>query len=393
MPIATVDARRFRAGVMSIFAAAMFLASVASYAAIPVISGSPPTTVALNGAYSFTPKAYDPDGTTVKFWIANRPWWCSFDPATGRLWGTAKAAGTFSNITIYANSGGQNSKPLPPFSITVSSSGAPKISGTPPTTAAVGTAYRFQPTASDPNGDKLTFSIGNKPSWATFSTSTGLLTGTPTSSNVGTFSSIAIKVTDGKTTVSLPTFSITVSGSTSGAPTISGTPPKSVVVASTYRFQPTAKDPNGDTLGFSIVNRPAWATFNTSTGLLTGTPTLANVGTFSSISIRVSDGKSTTSLPAFSITVSQSSSGTASLSWTPPTRNTNGTSLTNLAGYRIYYGTSSSALTSQIQIANAGMASYVVQSLPKGTYYFGVRAYNSSGTESSLSNIASKTIQ
>ena len=81
------------------------------------------------------------------------------------------------------------------------------------------------------------------------------------------------------------------------------------------------------------------------------------------------------------------------MSWTPPTRNTNGRSLTNLAGYRIYYGTSSSALTSQIQIANAGMASYVVQNLPRGTYYFGVRAYNSSGTESNLSNIASKTIQ
>lgn len=395
MPIATVDARRFRAGVMSIFAAAMFLASVASYAAIPVISGTPPTTVALNGAYSFTPKAYDPDGTAVKFWIANRPYWCSFDPATGRLWGTAKAAGTFSNITIYANSGGQNSKSLPAFSIAVggSTSGAPTISGTPSKTATVGTAYRFQPTAKDPNGDKLTFSIANRPNWATFSTTTGLLSGTPTAANVGTFSSVSIKVTDGKTTVSLPTFSVTVSQTTSGAPTIAGTPASSVVVGNTYRFQPTAKDPNGDTLGFSIVNRPAWATFSTATGVLTGTPTLANVGTFSNVTIRVSDGKTTTSLAPFAITVAQSSSGTASLSWTPPTRNTNGTSLTNLAGYRIYYGTSSSALTSQIQIANAGMASYVVQSLPKGTYYFGVRAYNSSGTESSLSNLASKTIQ
>lgn len=393
MPIATLDARRFRVCVVSMFTTAAMFLSVASHAAYPVISGTPPTSIALNGNYSFTPKAYDADGTTIKFWIANRPWWCTFDPQTGRLWGPAKAAGTFSNILIYANSGNQNSNPLPAFSITVgATSGAPKISGTPPASASVGATYRFQPTASDPNGDKLTFSIGNRPSWLSFNTSTGLLTGTPTAANVGTFTGISVKVTDGKTSVSLPLFSIKVALSASGAPTIAGTPAASVVVGSTYRFQPTAKDPNGDTLGFTIANRPGWASFNTTTGALTGTPTLANVGTWGSISIRVSDGKTTTALPTFAIKVVQSSSGVASLSWTPPTRNTNGTSLTNLAGYRIYYGTSSSALTSQIQIANAGTATYVVQNLSKGTYYFGVRSYNTSGAESGMSNVASKTI-
>jgi hypothetical protein len=399
MSFATFDTRRFRACALSMLGVSLMFLSFASNAAIPVISGTPPTTVAYNATYSFTPRAYDPDGTPVKFWIANRPWWASFDPATGRLWGKARGTGTYSNILIYANSGGQNSKPLPAFSITVinGTNAAPKISGTPPTTATVGKTYRFQPTASDANGDKLTFSIANKPRWTTFSTSTGVLSGTPTSAHVGTYGNITIRVSDGKTTASLPAFSIRVAQSgtttTNGAPTISGTPATSVTVGNTYRFQPTAKDPNGDTLGFSISNRPTWATFNTSTGVLSGTPTLANVGTYSNITIRVSDGKSTASLPPFAITVSQSSSGTVSLSWTPPTRNTNGTSLTNLAGYRIYYGTSSSALTNQIQIANASTSRYVIQNLSKGTYYFGVRAYNTAGTESALSNIASKTIQ
>lgn len=85
--------------------------------------------------------------------------------------------------------------------------------------------------------------------------------------------------------------------------------------------------------------------------------------------------------------------GSATLSWTPPTRNTDGSELTNLAGYRVSYGTSATALTSTIQIANPGVSSYTVSNLAPGTYYFAVRAYTSSGTESNNSNVGSKVIQ
>src|SRR5215475_12126242 len=46
----------------------------------------------------------------------------------------------------------------------------PTISGTPPGSVLQNTAYSFQPSASDPNGDKLTFSISGKPAWASFDT-------------------------------------------------------------------------------------------------------------------------------------------------------------------------------------------------------------------------------
>jgi hypothetical protein len=108
----------------------------------------------------------------------------------------------------------------------------------------------------------------------------------------------------------------------------------------------------------------------------------------------VNDGTSTASLAAFTISVSQpqSATGSATLSWTPRTTNTDGTALTNLAGYRIYYGTNATSLTQMVQIANAGVSSYMVQSLTSGTWYFAVRAYTTSGTENSASNVASKTI-
>lgn len=88
---------------------------------------------------------------------------------------------------------------------------APTISGTPATSMDVGSAYSFTPAAEDLDGDAKTFSITNKPSWASFSTSTGALTGTPTAVDVGITSNIIISVTDGKSlSVALPAFNLAV---------------------------------------------------------------------------------------------------------------------------------------------------------------------------------------
>lgn len=80
------------------------------------------------------------------------------------------------------------------------------------------------------------------------------------------------------------------------------------------------------------------------------------------------------------------------LSWTPPTQNTDGTSLTNLAGYRVVYGTSSTMLDKNIEIPNPGVTSYLIEQLAPATWYFAVKAYNANGAESIPSNIASKVI-
>jgi hypothetical protein len=181
-------------------------------------------------------------------------------------------------------------------------------------------------------------------------------------------------------------------GSTNRAPTISGTAPPSVNASSPYSFAPTAADADGDTLAFSIQNKPAWATFNTSTGRLSGTPAPADVGTYSNITISVSDGKTSTSLSAFAIAVVTVSNGRATLSWTAPTENEDGSTLSNLAGYRIVYGTSASALTNTIQITNPSVTTYVVENLAPATWYFAVKAVNSIGAESNDSNVANKQI-
>jgi len=84
--------------------------------------------------------------------------------------------------------------------------------------------------------------------------------------------------------------------------------------------------------------------------------------------------------------------GSAALSWEPPTQNADGSSLVNLAGYRIYYGTDSQSLDKAIHVSNPGLTSYTIGELPSGTYYFAVTVYNTDGTESEKSTLVSKTI-
>jgi hypothetical protein len=84
--------------------------------------------------------------------------------------------------------------------------------------------------------------------------------------------------------------------------------------------------------------------------------------------------------------------GTASLSWTAPTRNTDGSPITGLAGYHVYYGTDPHNFTQTVKISGAAQTTYVVTGLTAGKYYFAVSAYNAMGRESVKSNVVSKSI-
>jgi len=257
---------------------------------------------------------------------------------------------------------------------------APVISGDPPTTATVGVQYVFRPTASDRDGDRLTFSISNRPPWASFDTSTGRVAGTPASRDLGTYSDIRVRVSDGRTTRALDPFAISVrSDGQNRPPAISGTPASRIAEGQSYAFRPTASDADGDDLTFSIFNRPAWATFNTTTGRLAGTPGTGTVGTYPDIRIRVSDGMAQTALPAFTITVQQSASGSATLAWRAPTTRVDGTSLRNLAGYRVQYGNAAGSYPNTVKLNNPGITRYTVENLAPGRWYFVIAAFDSAG--------------
>ena len=286
----------------------------------------------------------------------------------------------------------------------IAASAAPSITGKPATTVTAAHYFAFQPSAANPGGKTLTFSIANKPAWAQFDSRTGRLYGTPLPQfNVGTFANIVISASDGGARASLAPFAVTVLPLPNIPPKLVGTAPAGVVAGHPYSFQPSATDPNGLRIAFTIANAPAWTRFNTATGLLSGTPTAGNVGTYSNIVITAYDGYSKAVLPAFKILVSAASSpieppspdqgatGSVTLSWTPPTRNTDGSVLTNLQGYHIYYGTTPEELRSTLTISNPGVTRYVMSNLlqARATWYFAMTAYDRNGRESDRTEVAS----
>lgn len=176
------------------------------------------------------------------------------------------------------------------------------------------------------------------------------------------------------------------------APKISGKPNQVAIMSDAYAFTPSAADPDGDTLSFTIRNKPAWASFDTATGRLEGIPQFGDVGTYDNISISVSDGSAIASLPAFSILVSQDGLSSVTLEWVPPEANTDGSYAGDLAGYVIYWGTETGNYDQQVRIDNVGLTAYVVDSLRPATYYFTATAFNSAGVESDYSNEVVRTV-
>ncbi len=119
---------------------------------------------------------------------------------------------------------------------------APSIGGLPAeSTVTAGSAFQLTPTASDPENDPLTFEIQNKPAWATFSTSTGRLSGTPSNAQAGSYENIRISVRDGVNVTRSNSFRIVVNASSSPPPA----PPPTAQMLFSNGFE------SGNTAGWS----------------------------------------------------------------------------------------------------------------------------------------------
>lgn len=185
---------------------------------------------------------------------------------------------------------------------------------------------------------------------------------------------------------------------TNQAPTIAGTAPATVEAGQAYKFTPTASDADQDTVTFTVANKPAWAVFAPATGELSGSPAEKDIGAYADIEIAATDGKTVTTLPPFTITVAAAGTAPAAgsaavtLSWTPPTQNADGSALSDLAGYKIHYGTASQSYTEAISVDNPGLSRYVIDALPAGQIFLAMSAYNAAGAESELSSEVSVTL-
>jgi hypothetical protein len=157
-----------------------------------------------------------------------------------------------------------------------------------------------------------------------------------------------------------------------------------------------AQDPESDELRFSATNLPTWASLDTTSGRISGTPGPNDAGLYESISITVADATHKVVTAPFSITVNpaapESGSGVASLQWETPPSKVDGEPLDDLAGYRILYGRSSSDLDHSVLITDPATTSYHFSTLTSGVWYFAVVAVSSNGLEGPPTTLATKSI-
>ncbi len=176
------------------------------------------------------------------------------------------------------------------------------------------------------------------------------------------------------------------------APTISGDATVVARVGAAFQFQPVAADADGDPLTFTSNNLPPWATFDTATGRISGTPAADDVGAYESITITASDATHHTATAPFEITVLAPSTGVATLDWEKPPSKVDGSPLDDLAGYRIAYGRSADNLDQSVYLDDPEQHSYQFVSLDSGVWYFEVIGVSADGLEGPPSTSATKAI-
>lgn len=192
------------------------------------------------------------------------------------------------------------------------------------------------------------------------------------------------------------------------APAIPSNAPPSIVaegadaqVGLAFDYQPVVQDRESDTLRFTAVNLPPWASLDSASGHISGTPGPDDAGLYESISITVADARHEVVTAPFSITVNPApdavdaqeyGDGVASLQWEMPPSKVSGEPLDDLVGYRILYGRSSSDLDHSVMVEDPATTNYQVSGLTSGLWYFAVVAVNANGFEGPPTTLASKSI-
>jgi hypothetical protein len=192
-----------------------------------------------------------------------------------------------------------------PLGNAVTVSAAPVITSAAITTAAVGQGYSYQVTATDANGDQLTYSLATAPFGMNMHATSGQITWTPAAGQVGG-NDVTVRVADPKSLAATQSFQVSVTAGTpaNAAPVITSSPRTTAKVGQAYSYDVNATDANGGTLTYSLVAPiPAGMGINQTTGLISWTPAVQ--GTFG-VTVRATDPGGLYASQAFTVTVSKS---------------------------------------------------------------------------------------
>jgi hypothetical protein len=255
----------------------------------PVFTSLPISQINQGALYSYNVTANDPDGDLLVYSAVQKPTWLNFNPATRVLSGTPGGLDIgFHNVTLRITDGSLEVDQIFQVEV-VDINDSPDFISSPQLIVDQDANYSYTALATDPDGDPVSYSAVQLPSWLTFNPATRILSGSPKNSDVGTHD-VTLRVTDGQL-VTDQAFQITVNN-INDLPVITSQPVTGAQIGHPYLYQINVDDPDpSDVLTFTISSGPAWMSLTSasSTALLTGTPAASDHGTVAVI-IKVSDG-------------------------------------------------------------------------------------------------------
>lgn len=277
----------FKSGVF-----AMPLNSVA-----PVFTSTPITSATVGSTYTDVVSAHDPNGGSISYVLASGPPGMSINATSGLLTWTptlASQAQTPVVVEAYNQLGGHAAQT---FDIAVSGVNPPPVFAplAAQFTGQQGQSLSIQVSASDTDGDSLTYWADNLPSGASFNSSTQSLTWNPGTGQAGTYPNVNFFVTDGYNQVMEST--TIVIAPTLQAPTLATPEDRSVLEGENIHFTLQAADPNGLSLTYSSSLLPGGAVLDPNTGVFDWTPGYDQHGVYQ-IPFTASDGQLSTTVTA-----------------------------------------------------------------------------------------------
>jgi hypothetical protein len=273
----------------------------------PHITTSPSTQVNENTAYNYNVDATDEDSDTLTYSLTTAPSWLSINSATGVISGVAPlvSANTDYDVAVKV-SDSHSATDTQTYTLTVKNipcpvNHAPVITSSPIDSVDEGTSYTYHVTATDSDGDALTYSLTSAPTglsmvppWLSIDSVTGVISGTAPSVSADILFTVTVKVRDEHGAIDTQSYTLTVKNilcpPVNHAPVITSSPVKSIIEGNIYNYNVDATDSDGDDLTYSLLEGPDWLYINPNSGEITGTAPLVSSNTYDTVEIEVSDG-------------------------------------------------------------------------------------------------------
>jgi hypothetical protein len=259
----------------------------------------------VGAAVSLQVQADDTATGTLSYSATGLPAGLSISSSTGVISGTPSTAGSSTVTVTGTDSSGPSGSAS--FTWTVSAAGSNTVTVTSPgnQSGTVGTAASLQISASDSaSGQTLTYKASGLPAGLSIGSSTGLISGTPTTAGS---SSVTVTATDTTGASGSATFTWTVSAATGNTVTVISPGNQSGTVGTAASLQISASDSaSGQTLTYQASGLPAGLSIGSSTGLISGTPTTAGS---SSVTVTATDTTGASGSATFTWTISAAGGG------------------------------------------------------------------------------------